>query len=105
MSKDNKTLAKKIIEQLATVTEVEAFDTEQVVQELDDGGKTTEAKTTKSEHNAYSFAVPALGIQPMTFDGPKQYATDQATKNLTSLFDSGAIVLSDTWAEDNLKAS
>lgn len=99
MSKPNKAnleLAKKIIEQHAVVTEVEAVET---VSDKNDPFKRHEKKA-----EAYSIEVPIIGYSIFTYSGTEAECKKQAAERIAGDLDEGVIVLSDAWAEDNLRA-
>lgn len=101
MSKENTELAKKIVDQLAIVTEVEAFDTE-VIDHRDDDDKELETVITPAKHNAFCFEIPQIGLLPITLDGPIKTATAEMVERVATMFNQGDIVLADDWAANNL---
>jgi hypothetical protein len=97
MSKSNSDLAAKIIDTLAEVT---SEGTVIVNDGYDKDGLAKNQRTLK----AYSFNVPVLGMGFGGIGKNKSEAVDNVVKQLAGELDSGTLVLSDTWASDNLEA-
>ena len=96
MSKQNKELARKIVDQLAVIKK---SDNLHAAPEMDKEGNVT----AQSKDVFYEADIPALGMGFAGQGKTKAEALDHVVEQLADQLDSGALTLSDTWAEDNLK--
>lgn len=80
MSKKNTELAKKIVDQLGKVTKSEASDDYFV-----------------------NFEAGVLPYEGLPYAATKKAAVSAGIERIASDLDDGSLVLSDTWAEDNLQ--
>lgn len=97
--KDNHKLAEKIVDTLGSYELKEVDDLEKKY-ELEEGQDIQDFKFDKTEHHVYRFI--GLGLALVGADKDKKIAKAQVVDVLSKMLDDGDLVLSDTWAEDNL---
>ena len=99
--KANLELATKIVEKLATHEHAEVEDIDKVY-ELAEGQEPKDIEFDKTKHHVYRFI--GMGLVLVGADKDKDTAKAEVVDVLAKMLDDGDLVLSDTWAEDNLGA-
>lgn len=93
MSKDNRKLAERIVKQYA---QHEVVDVPKVTD--DDGNVTVKA------HKIHKLAlIDVLGFTAATGHEKLEDSTDELVTYIADKLDDGSIVISDSWADDNLE--
>lgn len=96
MSKANKALSTRIVDNLGSLEETDATGAKAWVYKLPEFG---------IHHAIVEYKVEDKDLGEIAVDVDKKTARERAIAYLTSELDAGNIVLSDTWADDNLPKS
>lgn len=98
MSKDNRALAKKIVEQHAIVFEVEAFDTFDKPTKDDPDNKIVKP----SKVPKHAIEIPIIGYPLNTLDGTDTQVRQQMADTIAAHLDDGTLDLAEGWGDTNL---